>query len=88
MAGNITAGGVGSGTGGSFGEDFAGRLAQISSRTSLMAIDAILRLAPAGPADPFPVCEAADAVAEVRSVARRMLQATCDFRATVQQPAE
>lgn len=92
MAGNITfdgvSGGVSGGGTGSYGEDFAGRMAQIGSRTSLMAIDGVLRLAPADPMGPFPVTGAADTVADVKALARRMLQATRDFHATVHQPVE
>lgn len=92
MAGNITFDGIDGGTGDVgaqfHGEDFAGRIAQIGSRTSLMAIDGVLRVAPADPLAPFPPAGAADTIAEVKALARRMLQATRDFQATVQQPAE
>ena len=66
------------------GIDLAGRLTQMSNRTSLMVIDAVLRAAPqTGEEQGF-----ADAAAEVRALARRMLQATQDFQATICEPAE
>ncbi|MFD1626504.1 hypothetical protein [Azospirillum griseum] len=68
----------------------AARLTQIGDRTSLMAIDATLRLLPAGGLDgasPLGLSNAA-AAQEVRELARRMLQATQDFQAAIREPAD
>lgn len=68
----------------------AARLTQISDRTSLMAIDATLRLLPAEGVDgasPLGLSNAA-AAQEVRELARRMLQATQDFQAAIREPAD
>ncbi|KAA0598023.1 hypothetical protein J2848_005564 [Azospirillum lipoferum] len=56
------------------------RLAGLADRTSLMAIDATLRAlgSPAGAAS----------TAGVADIARRMMQATKDFRAAMQDTAE
>lgn len=67
----------------------AARLTQIGDRTSLMAIDATLRLLPADGGDgasPLGLSNAA-AAQEVRELARRMLQATQDFQAAIREPA-
>ncbi len=66
------------------GIDLAGRLTQMSNRTNLMVIDAVLRAAP----QPAEEQGFADAAAEVRALARRMLQATQDLQATMGEPAE
>ncbi len=76
----------------------AARLTQIGDRTSLMAIDATLRLLPADGggegvaeggdgASPLGLSNAA-AAQEVRELARRMLQATQDFQAAIREPAD
>lgn len=66
--------------------DLIGRLTEMSDRTSLMVIDATLRALPdAGPALGT---SAAQSAAEVRALARRMLQATMDFQAVICEPAE
>ncbi len=66
------------------GIDLAGRLTQMSNRTNMMVIDATLRTAPgAGTSQSF-----AEAAAEVRALARRMVQATRDLQATIHEPAE
>lgn len=57
-----------------------GRLAALADRTSLMAIDATLR-ALANPPN-------ANTAAGVADIARRMKQATNDFRAAMQEAAE
>jgi hypothetical protein len=64
------------------GSELAGQLSRMSNRTSLMVIDATLnalRQCESSPAEPM---------MEVRALARRMVQATEDFRATICQPAE
>ncbi|WP_042695380.1 hypothetical protein [Azospirillum sp. B506] len=60
--------------------DRSDRLAGLADRTSLMAIDATLHLlgSPAG----------STSAAGVADIARRMMQATGDFRATMQDAAE
>ena len=66
------------------GTDLASQLTRMGNRTNLMVIDAVLNAAPkAGEEQGF-----ADAAAEVRALARRMLQATQDFQATIHAPAE
>ncbi|MBP2292358.1 hypothetical protein [Azospirillum rugosum] len=66
--------------------DLIGRLTEMSDRTNLMVIDATLRALPdAGPG--FGTSPAQSA-AEVRALARRMLQATLDFQAVICEPAE
>ncbi|MBP2300242.1 hypothetical protein [Azospirillum picis] len=63
--------------------DRDGRLAALADRTSLMAIDATLR---ALPRDGLPFSKAS--VTSVADLARRMLQATNDVRAAMQEAAE
>ena len=71
------------------GTDLAGRLTQMSNRTNLMVIDAVLRAAPKPGAQTLENEQGfADAAAEVRALARRMLQATQDLQATICEPAE
>lgn len=79
------------------GIDLAGRLTEMADRTNLMVIDATLRAAAKADALPAtgvatgsigPNAGFADAAAEVRALARRMLQATQDFGATICEPAE
>lgn len=60
--------------------DHSDRLAGLANRTSLMAIDATLR-ALGGPLS-------ATSAAGVADIARRMMQATNDFRAAMQDAAE
>lgn len=60
------------------GSDLVGRLGQMGNRTSLMVIDATVR------ALPKEELGLADAAAEVRTLARRMNQATRDFRASLE----
>ncbi|ANC92210.1 hypothetical protein A6A40_10030 [Azospirillum humicireducens] len=60
--------------------DRSDRLAGLADRTSLMAIDATLR-AMSGPLN-------ANSAAGVADIARRMKQATNDFRAAIQEAAE
>jgi hypothetical protein len=57
------------------GMDPVGRLSQISSRTSMMTIDAVLRTVPRNDKG------YAAAAAELRSIARRMVHTTKDFAA-------
>ncbi|SMH54410.1 hypothetical protein [Azospirillum agricola] len=68
--------------------DVTARLTQIGDRTSLMVIDATLRTAHADGVKPLPGLTAAGAADEVRELARRMLQATRDFRAVLHEAAE
>ncbi|MBF5093099.1 hypothetical protein F1643_00145 [Azospirillum sp. INR13] len=56
------------------------RLAGLADRTSLMAIDATLRTLGA----PLNV----NSAASVADIARRMKQATCDFRTVMREAAE
>lgn len=80
MAGNITLDGVDDG----FGGDACDRMALIANRSCLMAIDTVLRAVPGDDSDhPHPTGDA-DAAAQVAAMARRMLQATRDFRAAMQ----
>ncbi|PWC34222.1 hypothetical protein [Azospirillum sp. TSO35-2] len=69
--------------------DTTGRLTGLADHTSLMALDATLRALPrdGNPGGPalFDPTSAATSVAEI---ARRMLQATGDFRAVLQDAAE
>lgn len=58
--------------------DAACRLSKTGDRTSLMVIDAVLRAVPDDGGSPLASAE------EVRSLARRMLEATRDFRATME----
>ncbi|AWK87704.1 hypothetical protein DEW08_17155 [Azospirillum thermophilum] len=59
-------------------------MALIANRSCLMAIDTVLRAVPGGEADrPHPTGDA-DGAAQVAAMARRMLQATRDFRAAMQ----
>lgn len=62
-----------------------GRLAALADRTSLMAIDAALRLLPR---DGIPALSDTTSAAGMADIARRMLQATGDFRAVMQEAAE
>ena len=57
------------------GMDPVGRLSQISSRTSMMTIDAVLRAVPRNGKG------YAAAAAEMRGIARRMVHTTRDFAA-------
>ena len=76
----------------------ATRLTQMGDRTSLMVIDATLRGLPGESAKSAAGLSAAGLIApaaphmnaaeEVRELARRMLQATLDFRAAIHEPAE
>lgn len=81
MSSTTNADGTTGGTG-----DLVAQLSRMSNRTSLMVIDATLNaLRPAGQEGGTGY---ADAAAEVRALAKRMVQATADFQATVCQPAE
>lgn len=63
-----------------------GRLLEIGSRTSLMAIDAMLGLVPSGPLRARAGSgELVTAAMEARIVARRMHRATVEFAATLRQ---
>lgn len=66
-----------------------GRLAALADRTSLMAIDAALRLLPRDSVPGgIPGLSDAASAAGMADIARRMLQATGDFRAVMQEAAE
>ncbi|WP_448204378.1 hypothetical protein [Azospirillum sp. sgz302134] len=68
------------------GTDLAGHLTRICDRTNLMVLDATLNALPKdGALQPGGF---ADAAAEVRALARRMLQTTQDFQATICEAAE
>ena len=60
----------------------AGRLSQIGSRTTLMAIDNLLRALPKGDVGH------ADAALEAAIIARRLAQTTRDFAAAMQPETE
>lgn len=68
--------------------DATARLTQMADRTSLMAIDAALRATRDDGVKALPGLSAVNAADEVREMARRMLQATQDFRAVLHEPAE
>jgi hypothetical protein len=66
---------IGTDGGADTGMDPVGRLSQISSRTSMMTIDAVLRTMPRDGKG------YAAAAAELRGIARRMVHTTKDFAA-------
>jgi len=68
--------------------DATARLTQMADRTSLMAIDAALRATRDDGGKALLGLNAANTADEVREMARRMLQATRDFRAVLHEPAE
>ncbi len=68
--------------------DAVTRLTQLADRTCLMAIDAALRASHDDGVKALLGLTAANAADDVRAMARRMLQATLDFRATIQEPAD
>lgn len=72
--------------------DATARLTQMADRTSLMAIDAALRATRDDTVKALlglgAVNTAASTAEEVREMARRMLQATRDFRAVLHEPAD
>lgn len=76
---NVGVAGVTMGTE-SYSEDGCGpeRLPALGSRTSLMALDLLLRLVPHGEVG------FADAAAEARELARRVQTATKDYRAAME----
>ncbi|HYD30764.1 MAG TPA: hypothetical protein VEB64_07860 [Azospirillaceae bacterium] len=77
MASDTIADGGNSGDGQNGGAEVVGRLSQVSHRTSLMIIDATLRAVPKNDLD------FAQAHAEAKALAGRMLRATEDFAAVL-----
>ncbi|MCG5243042.1 hypothetical protein [Azospirillum doebereinerae] len=68
--------------------DITDRLTQMADRSSLMALDATLRAAHDNGVKSLVGIGNFSAAAEVRAMARQMLQATRDFRAALHEAAE